>query len=178
VTAEVNLVASSITITITMAMFQDAEAPPPVLRHPAGDRGWSTTALLAVAVATLAGCGPSHGVVPVEGRVTFAGGPPPSPGYVFFVPIDAPPTANERDMGPRQGTALFQQDGTFQATTFRAGDGLRPGRYQARIECSPPRSDAVAHAAAENAVPKGFTPPEVIISAKGRRPQMIEIDVR
>jgi hypothetical protein len=125
--------------------------------------------MLAIAV----GCDSSRGVVPVAGTIRFAGKAPPNSGYVYFVPLD--PSAAESDDAPRSGTALFTKDGSFEVSTFREGDGLRPGRYEARVDCSLP---AEAHAAAKSAVPASFKPPEVTISEDGPRPVMVEIDVR
>lgn len=129
----------------------------------------SATMLLAVAV----GCDSSRGVVPVAGTIRFAGKAPPARGYIYFVPLE--PSATESNDSPRSGTALFQPDGSFEVTTFREGDGLRPGRYEARVDCSFP---AEAHAAAKSAVPASFRPPEITIPPTGRRPAVVEIDVR
>ena len=129
----------------------------------------SVVMMLAIAV----GCDSSRGVVPVAGTIRFAGKAPPNSGYVYFVPLD--PSAAESDDAPRSGTALFTKDGSFEVSTFREGDGLRPGRYEARVDCSLP---AEAHAAAKSAVPASFKPPEVTISEDGPRPVMVEIDVR
>lgn len=136
----------------------------------------SRPGLVAVAAAALLaaviGCDSSRGVVPVAGTIRFAGKAPPASGYVYFVPLE--PSAAESDDAPRSGTALFTKDGSFEVTTFREGDGLRPGRYEARVDCSLP---AEAHAAAKSAVPASFTPPEVTIPTTGRRPVVVEIDV-
>jgi hypothetical protein len=130
---------------------------------------------VAAVLATLAaaGCDSSRGVVPVAGTIRFAGKAPPAQGYVYFVPLE--PTTSDRDEGPRSGTALFATDGSFRVTTFREGDGLRPGRYEARVDCSFP---AAAHAAMKSAVPAGFKPPEITIPTDGSRPVSVEIDVR
>lgn len=131
--------------------------------------GSSAALLLAVTL----GCDSSRGVVPVAGTITFSGKAPPARGYVYFVPLE--PSAAETDDAPRSGTALFNTDGSFEVTTFREGDGLRPGRYEARVDCSFP---AQAHAAAKSAVPASFKPPEVTVPASGSRPVVVEIDVR
>jgi len=129
----------------------------------------SSAMLLAIPV----GCDSSRGVVPVAGTIRFAGKAPPNSGYVYFVPLE--PSAAESDDAPRSGTALFTPAGSFTVTTFREGDGLRPGRYEARVDCSLP---AEAHAAAKSAVPGSFKPPEVTIPEQGSRPVVVEIDVR
>jgi hypothetical protein len=69
--------------------------------------------MLNILLVVAAGCD-SRGLVPVEGRITFAGQQPPASGYVFFVPVEAP----------------------------AKGDGLRPGTYEARVRVpSVPRRD-------------------------------------
>lgn len=130
---------------------------------------------VAVGVLLTAGCDASRGVIPVEGRISFAGRPPPAPGYVYFVPLDGKAGGPDDDIRPRAGTAIFTPDGAFAVTTFTQHDGLRPGRYEARVECSLP---AEAHSAAKTAVPPSFKPPEVTVSAEGPRPARVEIDVR
>jgi hypothetical protein len=80
----------------------------------------------------LAGCGGSElPLVDVSGKVTFAGGPCPKPGSISFVP--------ERPEGDsslkRAGTARFNEDGVFDATSYEPGDGLLPGKYTAIIDC-------------------------------------------
>lgn len=135
-----------------------------------------SAAVVACLVAPLiVGCG-SRGLVPVEGRVTFAGQPPPAGGYVFFVPLD---TAAKGDgTGPRSGTAMFMQDGAFTVTTFKNGDGLRPGRYEARVECARPRASGALEGDGGSVVPPGFKPPEVTVQASSFGPLRVDIDVR
>jgi hypothetical protein len=131
--------------------------------------------ILATLLGTAAGCD-SRGLVPVAGRITFAGQQPPASGYVFFVPVEAP--AKGDGHGPRSGTALFMPDGTFTVATFKEGDGLRPGTYEARVQCSKPRQAGMAEGDGGSAVPAGFKPPEVTVPASGPRPFRVEIDVR
>lgn len=121
------------------------------------------------------GCG-SRGLVPVEGRVTFAGQPPPAGGYVFFVPVDG--GAGSEGIKPRSGTALFMQDGAFTVTTFKNGDGLRPGRYEARVECAKPRTGGASEGDGGSAVPPNFKPPEIVVPASGSGSVRVDIDVR
>jgi len=140
---------------------------------PRRSRPGFVAAVAAVLLVAATGCDSSRGVVPIAGTIRFAGKTPPASGYVYFVPLD--PSATESDDAPRSGTALFTKDGSFEVSTFREGDGLRPGRYEARVDCSLP---AEAHAAAKSAVPASFKPPEVTIPTTGRRPVVVEIDVR
>lgn len=135
--------------------------------------GLGSGRLQAILLLAAIGCGPDRGVVPVEGRITFAGQPPPAPGYIYFTPIDM--QAEETGTEPRPGTAIFMQDGVFRATTFRDGDGLRPGAYEARIECN--AATGGGHGPVRSAVPEGFAPPHVEVPASAPGPIRVEIDV-
>ncbi|MBN2022586.1 MAG: hypothetical protein JW809_07305 [Pirellulales bacterium] len=93
-------------------------------------RGWAVAACLAAA--TIAGCGDSGPTrVPVRGKVTFDGGPPPGPGTVFFAPLKA-----AQGFPMRPANANFEQaDGIFAVTSVQTGDGLVPGTYKVIVEC-------------------------------------------
>jgi hypothetical protein len=82
-------------------------------------------------VLSLGGCN-SQGLdlVPVEGRVTLAGGNWPRKGLIYFTPAEPAPGYPRRG-----GMADFDLDGTFSAETFEPGDGLIPGRYVVNLEC-------------------------------------------
>jgi len=91
----------------------------------------STAALVAILVVSLAGCRSKlPQTVPVAGKVTFDGQPPPAEGIVYFLPMEAAP-----GFSSRPATADFGPDGAFRATTFEPGDGLMPGKYQMHVEC-------------------------------------------
>ena len=136
-------------------------------------------ALLAV---SLAGCSGSKGLVPVEGRVTFRGGDPPGAGYLFFVPREMSTNRKKDSEGSLPGTALFAPDGSFRATTFTDGDGLRPGSYEVRIECaaapSKPLDPKTHDLPAKELVPAGFQPPDLVVPPSGPRPVRYNLDVR
>ncbi len=136
-------------------------------------------ALLAV---SLAGCGGSKGLVPVEGRVTFSGGKPPGAGYLFFVPREMSTNRKKDTEGSLPGTALFAPDGSFRATTFTEGDGLRPGSYEVRIECAATPTkplDAKTHdLPTKELVPAAFQPPDLVVPPSGPRPVRYDLDVR
>lgn len=129
-------------------------------------------AVLLIAVAC--GCDGGRGVVPVEGRVTFRGNPPPSPGYLYFTPVDM--QTGETGTEPRPGTALFMHDGAFRPTTFTAGDGLRPGEYDVRVECHLASDAPGGHGVGKSAVPNDFQP-RVNVAADGPVPVSLTIDV-
>ena len=77
------------------------------------------------------GCGGNDGLVPVSGKVTFDGGPPPAGGFLNFVPID-----RVAGKPSRPARATFMTDGEYQATSFKEGDGVRPGSYAVSVTCN------------------------------------------
>lgn len=142
----------------------------------------SGSAIAAAVAIAAAGCGRDFGTVPVTGRVTFGGGPPPAAGYLFFVPQGDDPQRAD-GTGPRSGSTRWAADGTFSVSTFRAADGLRPGTYRVRMECmgGAPQSDTDAEGrptAAPSAVPAGFRPPDLVVPADARGPVRYDLDVR
>jgi hypothetical protein len=141
----------------------------------------TVTATVAV-LATTAGCGNSKGLVPVEGRVTFAGKEPAGPGYLYFVPRELSTNLRQDRAGPLPGTALFLADGRYRAGTFTPGDGLRPGTYEVRIVCAMKSTSPVDPATVHNTVesdlvPTGFTPPDLTVPHSGVRPVVYDLDV-
>lgn len=149
------------------------------LMHPR--RLWAIVA--AAAVAATAGCGNSKGLVPVEGRVTFAGKRPAGPGYLYFVPRELSINLRQDRAGSLPGTALFLADGGFRAGTFSPGDGLRPGTYEVRIECSAAATDDAHHepthdAAGQTLVPAGFSPPDLIVPPTGSNRVVYDLDIK
>jgi hypothetical protein len=142
--------------------------------------GWRILTVAAALVGAT-GCG-SKGLVPVEGRVRFGGKSPPGPGYLFFVPREMSKNLKQDRTGALPGTALFMRDGGFRATTFTDGDGLRPGAYEVRVECSAAPTkpvDLTTHdAAARDLVPQAFQPPDLVVPASGPRPVRYDLDVR
>ena len=140
---------------------------------------WIATSIVALCGGT--GCG-SKGLVPVEGRITFGGTSPPGPGYLFFVPREMSKNLKQDRTGSLPGTALFMQDGAFRATTFTDGDGLRPGTYEVRVECSAAPTkpvDVKTHdAASKDLVPQAFQPPDLVVPPSGPRPVRYDLDVR
>jgi len=69
-------------------------------------------------------------MVPVQGKVTFDGGPPPAEGGIFFAPVEV-----AAGLPRRPGMARFGMDGQFTVTSFSGGDGLVPGTYRVNVEC-------------------------------------------
>lgn len=102
-------------------------------------------------------------VVPVSGKVTFAGGSCPKPGTITFSP-----TVVAEGLPRRPGTAAFNEDGAFVASSFAAGDGLVPGVYTASITCweGKPSGDDPGSFERLNLAPADYQP-EVTIDANG-----------
>ncbi len=99
-------------------------------------------------------------VVPVRGTVTFAGGPPPKPGVITFMPLTV-----AENLPRRPGTATFNSSGEYQVTSFANNDGLVVGTYRASIKCwtkTPYASDPTTFERF-NLVPKDFQPPDITL---------------
>lgn len=114
-------------------------------------------------LALVAGC--SHDglpMVPVRGKVTIAGGLPPKPGTITFMPLTV-----AEGLPHRPGTAIFNTAGNYQVTSFRANDGLVVGTYRAAIQCwkQPPSASDPTSFERFNLVPKDFQPPDVTVAA-------------
>jgi hypothetical protein len=125
-------------------------------------RAENLVALLLLAL--VLGCGKSGpGTVPVRGKVTFAGGLPPTNGTITFTPIKV-----QEGMPKRPGTAQFDKNGDFQAQSFKPGDGLFPGTYRPNVSCwmGNPDSNDPSSFDRLNYVPKDFQPPDVVVDAK------------
>jgi hypothetical protein len=115
-------------------------------------------------------------LVPVSGKVSFAGGAPPAAGTITFVPV-----AVEAGLPQRPATAHFGPDGTFQVTSFKKDDGLLPGTYQPNVICmtgEPVENDPSSYDRL-NAVPKNFVPPPVVVDAsKGKVEVAIDVPAK
>jgi hypothetical protein len=118
--------------------------------------------ILVILLGSIAGCSDSGlPLVPVHGTVTFAGGPPPKPGSITFMPLTV-----AEGLPRRPGTANFDTSGKFQVTSFRENDGLVAGTYRASIDCwlrDPNASDPTTFERF-NAVPKNYEPATITVS--------------
>ncbi|MGL6194024.1 MAG: hypothetical protein ACRC2T_04290 [Thermoguttaceae bacterium] len=88
-----------------------------------------TTAFIVVALSilVLSGCGSKNPkTYKVSGKVTFNGGEMPGDGNIYFISTDG--------TGSR-GIGDFNSSGQFRISTWKPGDGLRPGTYNVVIEC-------------------------------------------
>jgi hypothetical protein len=134
---------------------------------------------LAVALALLlsaawhSGCGGDRPqTVPVDGKITFAGGPCPAEGYIDFQPLEAAPGYTTHP-----GSAQFGRDGQFAVTSFRAGDGLVPGRYRVHIECWKELPDEATFSPGVSYVPEGFQAPELVVEPTSSGPLSVTYDI-
>jgi hypothetical protein len=118
-----------------------------------------------VVLAAVAGCGGNAlSLVPVSGKVTFSGGPCPAAGNVGFTPIEVEP-----GLPRRPGSGQFREDGTFQVTSFKKGDGLVPGRYRVTVMCFSGLPDPTSRDPWGDVsyVPKDFQAPELVVQKRG-----------
>jgi hypothetical protein len=86
--------------------------------------------VVAIGAILFSGCGENRGLVPVKGRVTFNGQPPPKPGRLTFGP-----TKTADGYPQRPGQASFDGEGSFEVTSYKRGDGLTPGDYRLGVIC-------------------------------------------
>lgn len=125
---------------------------------------WSA---LAVTTLAMTGCGPNLGLVPVTGRVTFAGKLPPADCSLIFTPADSASKL-------RPGVAICDSSGYFQAGSYKLGDGLLPGRYRPRLRCVD-FANATETTPPVDHVPEGFELPVFEVPSQGLE---IDFDVR
>jgi hypothetical protein len=112
---------------------------------------------------TASGCDSGPLLVPLHGKVTFNGGPPPAAGVVSFAPL----TVTE-GLPRRPGRATFDTDGEFQASSFQPGDGLIPGRYGVTIICQKPASSDQVNPQQFSYVRRGYQAPDVVVEASAK----------
>lgn len=114
----------------------------------------------------VAGCGKGGdvAVVPVSGKVTIAGAAPTQGGSMTFTVVE-PAEGYPR----RPGTAKFAADGSFVASSFKEGDGLVPGTYNAVIQYyeQQPNDDDPTSYDRLNLVPKDYRPEVVVDKTAG-----------
>jgi hypothetical protein len=83
-------------------------------------------------VAAVSGCSSGYeGLIPLKGTVTFDGAVPPAPGVVQFVALES-----AAGHPKRTATGQFGADGQYEASSFKEGDGLYPGRYHVTVICN------------------------------------------
>jgi hypothetical protein len=132
------------------------------------------TSLVVGVLLTTSGCGEKGlPLVPVSGKVTFAGSAPPAEGVITFTPIKV-----QEGLPHRPGSGGFDKQGDFQVTSFKQGDGLIPGTYHPSVTCwmGKPSSSDPGSFERLNYVPKDFQAPPVVVDASKDKVE-IAIDV-
>lgn len=125
----------------------------------------------------LIGCGRSGPeVVPVDGTITFGGGPWPKPGsLIFAAESPAPGMPNRPAMG------LFDTDGRLTVTTYTRGDGLIPGKYKMAVECWEVRPEMMSPTSPKSYVPKRYASPQTsglaVVVEPGQKVVTLNLDV-
>ena len=124
------------------------------------------TSRLALAAFVLAcfglmGCGSSSQLplVPVKGKITFAGEKPPAKVSLTFAALE---TENELPRIP--GIAVVADDGSYYVQTEQVGNGLIPGRYVVNVECWK-QEPTMDNTAGESYIPRTFKPEELEVKA-------------
>ena len=131
---------------------------------------WSGVAsLAAIACLALAGCGSGVRTVPVVGKVTFGGNPPPYGCVLNFLPLRDGATADGGEVAARglaNGCGECDSSGAFKAVCLRNRSGLMPGCYQVMVSCFVPNE--TPNAPPVSVVPADFTPPHLVVPADAR----------
>jgi hypothetical protein len=108
--------------------------------------------MLSGAILLGGGCGSdAQKTVPVQGKVTLAGGAWPKSGMVTFTP-----TSSAEGFPKKPGIGQFETDGSFVVESDQK-KGLYPGEYRIAVICweTPPTHEARGKAY----TPKNFTQP-------------------
>lgn len=126
---------------------------------------------IAAAVACLGfvGCGSGIKTVPVAGRVTFSGNPPPYGCVLNFLPDRAELKTSTEEvpaMGLANGCGECDPTGAFKAACLRNRGGLMPGRYQVMVSCYV--YNETPNAPPVSVVPPDFKAPELVVPADAR----------
>jgi len=116
-----------------------------------------------------AGCDRGPRTVPVSGRVTFGGQPPPPGCVVNFLPqgVELPRGPGQNPM-PRVAGGCGECDasGAFTVRCLGSRVGLKPGRYEVLLSCvAPGRSPGDGPV---SLVPPGFAAPDLVVPAEAR----------
>jgi hypothetical protein len=109
--------------------------------------------------------------VPIDGLVTFAGGPPPARGAVYFRPLE---TAEGLPSRPAHGD--FDEQGVFKVYSLKRTEGLVPGKYSVQLECWKQSPDATG-VKGVSFVPVNFRPSDVEVPRGQTEPLVVRINV-
>ena len=94
-------------------------------------RPMAISAVALLVAASLTGCDTFNSLYPVRGRVLFNGKPMMGGGTISFIPVN--------EQGGKGAGGEIAEDGTYQLTTSKPGDGCRPGEYRVMIHQSTSR---------------------------------------
>ena len=122
----------------------------------------SSFVLCTFSLVFLLGCGSEVKTVPVSGVITFDGNPPPKAGAIYFAPESV-----EEGMPNRPAFAPFDDQGRFEAQSFREGDGLVPGVYNIHIACW--EVEPSMNGPGVSLVPEGFVAENLVVPGDERR---------
>lgn len=147
-----------------------AERPPWLGGSAFRPRPWFVPLVVCGLLST--GCGSEQlPTIPVSGKVTFDGGPPPAAGSVQFLPLQP-----AQGMPRRPGTGSFDLSGEFVAASFNDRDGLVPGTYRVVVQCwrQPPGSEGEPGV---SYIADGHTLPDLTLRADDGVPPELQYDV-
>lgn len=123
------------------------------------------------------GCGQrGPEIVPVDGTITFGGGPWPKPGVLNFAVDSVSP-----GMPNRPAMGLFDTDGRLTVTTYTKGDGLIPGKYKMAVECWEVRPEMGSPTPPKSYVPTRYGSPSTsgftVMVEPGQKVVKLDLDV-
>lgn len=93
----------------------------------------AATILAGTVLVAIVGCG--GGLAPVRGKVTLPDGKPAAGSQVVF--------ESQQDGKHISARGDVHEDGSYELSTFKPGDGVPPGKYRAQVN-SPPMLNAEA----------------------------------
>lgn len=117
----------------------------------------------------LTGCGSGIKTVPVVGKVTFGGNPPPYGCLLNFLPLQDEAAAGSGEVAARglaNGCGECDSTGAFKAVCLRDRSGLMPGRYQVMVSCYV--HNETPNAPPVSVVPADFKAPDLVVPADVR----------
>lgn len=132
-------------------------------------------AVLAIGIAAVSGCGKQEfQVAKVKGTVT-CNGKPLSEGLVVYIPTGAAAaTSDSKKVNTgRSASAMIQPDGSYELTTYKAGDGAIVGSHSVQVFAPAPVDDDAPLTDA-NRYACGNAPLEKSVEAK---PNVIDLEL-
>ncbi len=132
-------------------------------------------AVLAAGVAAISGCGKQEfQVAKVKGTVT-CNGKPLTEGLVVYIPAGAAAASSDSKSAVtgRSASAMIQPDGSYELTTYKAGDGAIVGSHSVQVFAPAPVDDDAPLTDA-NRYACGNAPLEKSVEAK---PNIIDLEL-